>query len=294
LQAIDPTEKTVSLASGRVLPYDALSLNIGSEVSTPISDGKEDGVFFVKPIEGLVRARERFLALAARGPVDVAVIGGGASAVEICGNLMGLAHRKRLHPPRIRMFAREGVLPNRPASVVRRVRQSLEGRGVSIQEKVSVQRVEVGRLWTDAGEEQRADLIFIATGVRPPRLIAASGLPTGKDGGLLVNTYLQSPAHPEVFGGGDCISFAGGPLDKVGVYAVRQNPVLLDNLQAALLGGAMRPFDPGGGYLLIYNMGDGTGVFHKGPIVFSGRMAYRIKDFVDRRFVRRFQNPAGR
>jgi NADH dehydrogenase FAD-containing subunit len=42
-------------------------------------------------------------------------------------------------------------------------------------------------------------------------------------------------AYPEIFGGGDCISFEKKPLDKVGVYAVRQNPILYTNLLAALV-----------------------------------------------------------
>ena len=56
----------------------------------------------------------------------------------------------------------------------------------------------------------------------------------GPDGGLRVNEYLQSVDHPEVFGGGDCIYFEDRPMDKVGVYAVRENPVLYHNLKAAL------------------------------------------------------------
>jgi NADH dehydrogenase FAD-containing subunit len=293
VQSIDPAAKTVSLASGRHLTYDALSLNIGSEVSSAVAtDRNPEDVFFVKPIEGLIQARDRFLSLAAGGPVDVAVIGGGPSAAEICGNLMGLAQRTGVSTPKIRMFARRKMLSNRPPSVVRRVRRSLEARGVLIEESTPVRRVQSGRIWTEAGDEHQADLIFMATGVKPPRLIADSGLPTGANGGLLVNGFLQCPTHPEVFGGGDCICLDGRPLDKVGVYAVRQNPVLLANLQAALSGGTLQRFDPGGGYLLIYNLGDGTGVLHRGPIVLSGRLAYRIKDFIDRRFVRRFQNPA--
>ena len=69
--------------------------------------------------------------------------------------------------------------------------------------------------------------------------------------------------HPEIFGGGDCIYFQDQPMDKVGVYAVRENPVLLHNLMASLDGDALEAFDPGRDYLLIFNLGDGTGIFRK-------------------------------
>jgi len=40
--------------------------------------------------------------------------------------------------------------------------------------------------------------------------------------------------HLVLVGGGDCIYFKDRPLDKVGVYAVRENPVLYYNLMASL------------------------------------------------------------
>ena len=107
------------------------------------------------------------------------------------------------------------------------------------------------------------DMIFLALGVRPSTLFEKSGIPTGPDGGLLVNEFLQSVAFPEIFGGGDCIYFQPQPLDKVGVYAVRENPILLHNLKAALEGRALRRFKPGGAYLLLFNLGDDRAIFVK-------------------------------
>jgi NADH dehydrogenase FAD-containing subunit len=114
-------------------------------------------------------------------------------------------------------------------------------------------------------------------------------LPTGSDGGLLVNAYLQSVAHPEIFGGGDCISFEPQPLDKVGVYAVRQNPVLYANLLAALEDRTMQAFQPQDTYLLIYNLGNETGIFYRGKWVLKGRLIFWLKDTIDRKFTRKFQ-----
>ena len=106
---------------------------------------------------------------------------------------------------------------------------------------------------------------------------------------MLVNGYLRSTEHSNIFGGGDCIYFKDSPLDKVGVYAVRQNPILYHNLMATLESSELKPFDPGGEYLLIFNLGDGTGIFYKWGIQFGGRLAFRIKDYIDRKFMRQFQ-----
>jgi NADH dehydrogenase FAD-containing subunit len=105
----------------------------------------------------------------------------------------------------------------------------------------------------------------------------------------LVNRFLQSTAHPEMFGGGDCIFLDGHQLGKVGVYAVRQNPILMKNICAALDGGRMVPFLPQKNYLLIFNLGDGTAILNRRGITWDGRFAWSLKDRIDRGFMRKFQ-----
>ena len=92
-----------------------------------------------------------------------------------------------------------------------------------------------------------------------------------------------------MFGGGDCIYFENQPLDKVGVYAVRENPILYHNLMAALEETPLQPFDPGGDYLLIFNVGGGEGVLRKRWLLLEGRLAFFIKDYIDRKFMKEFQ-----
>jgi NADH dehydrogenase FAD-containing subunit len=132
-------------------------------------------------------------------------------------------------------------------------------------------------------------MVFVAVGVTPSPLFRDSGLPAGADGGLLVNDFLQCVRYPELFGGGDCITLEGTPLARVGVYAVRQNRVLTRNLLAFLEGRPLRTFDPGGGYLTILNMGDDRGIFRRKEFVRDGPLAFRVKDYIDRRFMRKFQ-----
>jgi NADH dehydrogenase FAD-containing subunit len=58
---------------------------------------------------------------------------------------------------------------------------------------------------------------------------------------------------------------------------------------ARLTGKDIIPFDPGGDYLYIFNLGQGRGVLKKGWVTLSGSLAFRIKDRIDRRFMERFQ-----
>lgn len=285
-------EQTLLLASGREIAYDLLSCNTGSKVSDAlIPKTTTPDIFTVKPIERLNEARERVLALASH-PITIAIAGGGPSAAEVAGNLRQLAKGPRLLPPRIVIFAGRGLMNRFPAGVRSRVISSLTSRKIEIvNERVTAIR---DREVVTEGGATRADLIFMAPGVQPSPLFHQSQLSTGPDGGLLVNRFLQSIDSPKIFGGGDCISYSDQPLDKVGVYAVRQNPILCHNLLAALEERPLRPFHPGGRYLLIFNLGDGVGVLHKGWLTLDGALAFRIKDLIDRRFMRRFQAMEGR
>jgi NADH dehydrogenase FAD-containing subunit len=114
-------------------------------------------------------------------------------------------------------------------------------------------------------------------------------LPTSADGALLVDRYLRSVADPRVFGGGDCIAFQGRALPRVGVYAIREAPILFHNLLATLQGRPLRPFKPQRHCLLILNLGDGTGLATWGRFHWHGRLAFWLKDRIDRAFLREYQ-----
>jgi hypothetical protein len=59
---------------------------------------------------------------------------------------------------------------------------------------------------------------------------------------------------------------------------------------ASLEGTELQPFNPGGEYLLIFNMGDGTGILHKKWLTLGGRLAFIIKDYIDLKFMKKFQS----
>ena len=286
--SIDPVRQQVVLKhSGETISYDVLSCNAGSFV--PVAGNlKDENIFTAKPIEGLLRAQQEIIRQGRKQSLEIALIGGGPSSVEIAGNIRQLAVRSAILPPTIRIFAGSRLMNHQKKQIGRQVHKILERQGIEILEGSYVKEINKGQILLENGSRYGADLIFPASGVRPSPVFARSNLPLGPDKGLLVNRYLQSTAYPNIFGGGDCIYFQPRPVSKLGVYAVRENPVLLHNLTAALSGTSLQSFDPGASSLLIYNLGNGQGVLCKGPLIFSGRLAFAIKDFIDRRFIRRF------
>jgi NADH dehydrogenase FAD-containing subunit len=285
---VDPVRRSLLLASGREVRYDVVSFNTGSEVPAVLFDPPTDCVYPVKPIENLLEARRKVGNSPAGKVLRAVVVGGGAAGVEIAANL-GRLGRESGRIARIALVSRSTLLEDYPPKARILALAALSRWGIEAHEEVTARSIGKGVVRMENGADLEADMAFVAVGVRPSSLFRDSGLPTGGDGGLLVNDFLQGLRHPELFGGGDCISLEGTPLARVGVYAVRQNLILHRNLLAFLEGRPLRRFDPGGAYLTILNMGDGRGIFVRKEFLWEGPFVFRLKDFIDRRFMRKFQ-----
>ncbi len=285
---VDPRRRILFLSSGDEIEYDVVSFNIGSNVPMESIAGSEENVLTVKPIENLLKARKMILAAITSEKMSIVVVGGGPSGLEISGNIWRLTHNQGM-AVQITLLAGRTLLPRFPEKARRLAMASLTSRGIEVVEGVRVSRLERTTALLEDGRQYPFDLIFLAWGITPSALFRESGLPTGEDGGLLVNVHLQSVEYPEIFGGGDCISFRDHPLDKVGVHAVRQNPILYHNLMAALEGGKMERFKPGDIYLLLFNLGDGRAIYWRNNWVWEGRLAFIFKNYLDKKFMRRYQ-----
>jgi NADH dehydrogenase FAD-containing subunit len=286
---VQADQKTVILESGEAISYDVISFNAGSYVPRLNLSRQVEDIYTVKPIERLMQARKRILKMSVQQKISVGILGGGPSAAEIAGNVWQLVSEAGGQMPDIHIFAGRRFMGRFSEKVRKMVENTLVKRGVRILIDGYVQSIDGLRVEQDSGRTHDLDFLFLAMGVKPNPIFANSNLPTGPDGGLLVNAFLQCETHPDMFGGGDCICFQKQPLDKVGVYAVRQNPVLYRNLMARLQGKDLQAFEPGGDYLLIFNMGGGKGVLQKKWVTFGGRPAFLIKDYIDRKFMQKFQ-----
>lgn len=284
LVSIQPQARTVLLAGGGELPYDLLSLNLGSEVRA--LPGASRGVFPIKPLRHLWELRQALEAARTAGSKPrVVVVGGGASGCEIAANVRALlgagAGEITL------LCGSDRLVPDFSARAAQALARRLTEHGIDLKADSSVARLEEGVAITAAGERHPFDFLVNATGLQAPAVLAGSGLPLGGKGELLVDPFLRSTGDPRVFGGGDCIVMAGRRLAKNGVYAVRESPVLHHNLLATLAGDALRPYRPQRHCLLILNLGGDTGLAHRGGWHWLGRAAGWLKHLLDERYLAR-------
>jgi selenide,water dikinase len=281
------------------VPYDLLSINTGSSPNTASVPGATETAVPVKPINGfLVRweaLRER--AVRQEHPIRIAVVGAGAGGVEI---LLAIQYRLR----RLRAAAGRGedgiqyhlfsdspeILPTHN----RRVRDSfmrvLTERGVAVHLGEPVAEVMPGRLRTAGGKEVEADEILWVTAAGAPTWPHAAGLAVDEKGFIEVGDTLQSISHPDVFAAGDVAAVVNHPRPKSGVFAVRQGPPLERNLRRLLLGKPPLPFRPQSRFLGLISTGDKYAVASRGIWSAQGRYVWLVKDWIDRRFMRKFND----
>ena len=145
-------------------------------------------------------------------------------------------------------------------------------------------------LKTTAGERIEYDDLIWAGGVAADSLYKESGILVDEKGFMLVNSYLQSLSHPFIFGAGDCVTFSNYDyVTKVGVYAIREAPVLVENITRYSQGKPLQVYTPQRTYLSILSLGHKVGILQYGKIVVKGKIFWKIKDYIDQSFMRRYR-----
>ena len=286
---LDAERGCVVLADGRTLGYDVLSLDSGAELALDAELARHPGLLPVRPLESFVAKWHEALAQLSRDPgARVAVIGGGAAGVELA---LAVAYRLRVETgaaqPRVTLASGGRLLGGHARGVVERARKALVRQGVELLE----QRVRAGNagLETEDGAPLTATWVIAATGVRPPGWLAGAGVALAADGFIAVGPYQQSVSHPNVFAAGDVASRVDAPHTKSGVYAVRAGPALTLNLQRVLDGRDPQPYHPQRRSLYLLATGPKEAIVSWGRFAASGGLAWRWKDWIDRRFMDQYR-----
>jgi selenide,water dikinase len=236
--AVDAEARTIALDNGRTINWDLLSLNTGSTPDLASVPGAREHVVPIHPVSGFLGAWDALLRSmqdGSRGPVRITVVGGGAAGVEV---VLAIHHRlqlKGLGQTTISLVTNE-MLPTHPRRVRQVVAHALEKARIDLFEGRQTVEVKPGTLRFASGPAVETTFTVWTTGAAAPPWLAHSRLATDARGFLTVDRSLQSVSHPWVLAAGDIASLASHPVPKAGVYAVRQGPVLAENLRRLLRG----------------------------------------------------------
>lgn len=295
---LDLSRRQLGLHDGRTLPFDLLSLNLGSSVFAPPTSLEGPQVWTVKPIQQLVALRRRLeRAFLQKQQPHIVVVGGGASGVELACNVRALAARCEMTSP-ITLVTRQQLLPFAPPGARLWLKRHLVRLDISVRHATqAVAHHRRGLLVAKAGQSASPDTLELlecdhvihASGLTPPGVLEQLGLALLPERGLAVRNTLQSVDDPDIFAAGDCAALVEHVLPRLGVHGVRQAPVLLANLEARLRGQSPRDYVPQATALTILNLGQGRGLAIRGRLWWAGRLSLRWKRWLDERFMSRYR-----
>ena len=279
------------------VPYDRLSINIGS---TPRTGDVAGAAGVVVPVKPIFEFNARWLALLERvrnhaGRMRIAVVGGGAGGVEL---LLAMQHRlgaelralgRAAHAPEFRLFSADAdILPTHNAWVRHGFERVLSARKVNVHRGAEVVAVTTTRLTIASGESFDADEIVWVTQASGAPWLAQTGLALDAGGFIQVTDTLQTVTDPDVFAAGDIAGMVDRPLEKAGVFAVRMGKPLAENLRRVVEGREPLAYRPQRRWLALISTGDRAAVASRGLLGFRGAWVWRWKDWIDRRFMAKF------
>jgi NADH dehydrogenase len=248
----------------QTLDYDHLVLALGSSTSTFGIPGVAERAFALKTLEDAATLRNRLIWLLEladsttdaelrRRLLTIVVVGGGFTGVETAGELVELFRSvvrfyRNVAPREIQIVLLEAgsvLLPGLPARMGSYAARDLVARGVRVVTGDGVAAVDDTSIVMESGNRIDAATAIWSAGVKPAPLLAAASLPKSKHGAVIVGPDFRAADAPKVWAAGDCAAIpngTGGYYPATAQHAVREGPLLADNIVATLRRRPLRAF----------------------------------------------------
>jgi len=278
LDGIDRAAKTISLApvmdedgseliAGHTIRYDILAIALGSVSNDFGVPGVAEHCLYLDSRVQADRFRTRLLNHCLRVSrammndpganelVRIAIVGGGATGVELAAELYNAAgalryyglevfDESRLHVTLLEAGPR--ILPALPEKLSQAAKHELGVLGVNVLENTQVIEARPRTLLTRAGDTIEADLIVWAAGVRGAEFLSELGLETNPRNQIIVTETLQTTVDPCIYALGDCASFTPPgetrPVPPRAQAAHQMALVVFDNIVRMQKGRPLRHF----------------------------------------------------
>lgn len=294
---LDLKSQTVLCERQSPVPFDILSLDIGSTPAKNRVPGANQYAISAKPVPQFLQAWNQFLREIQQHPQqprNIGIVGGGAGGVELAltmdGHLRRLSSNADQIPFTIHLIDRgDRLLDSHNSWVSRKMQEILIQRGIQLHLQQEVCQVTPESIHSKSGLVIHCNPIFWLTQASAPDWIQDSGLATDQRGFVAVNQNLQSLSHPDIFAAGDIATMVKSPRPKAGVFAVRQGKPLFDNLQRKLSNQPLKAYSPQKRFLGLIGTGDQKAIASWGNFGWgASRLLWKLKDYIDREFMKKF------
>jgi NADH dehydrogenase len=263
--AIDLANRQVSVQDMPPIEYDYLVLALGATVNFFGTPGAKEHAFPLYTMRDAIRLKEQVLKqfeAAIRNPTRIddgaltfAIVGGGPTGVELAGALADLLHGEfakdypGLPVDRAKVLLYEHsphLLGAFKPKLQDYARNTLEGRGVTIQTGIAVTKVGPTSVELSSGDVVPAHTLVWAAGMQANPIVQSLGITLAHGGRVPVGPDLQLAGHPGVFAIGD-IALAtdgktGKPLPGLGAVAQQAGRHVGENILRLVDGRSAEPF----------------------------------------------------
>lgn len=252
----------VEVVPARTLGYDTLVISVGSTTNDFGTKGAAEHCLFLDSRKQAERFHQQLLNHYLRAhasqdgshqPINVAIVGAGATGVELAAELHNAAHELAayglggLKPENLHITLIEAgprVLPALPERIGAPVHKTLEKLGVKVLTGAAVSEVTADGLVTGDGQVVPASLKVWAAGIRAPAFLKEiDGLETNHINQLVVRPTLQTTRDDNIFAFGDCAACPQKGTDRNvpprAQAAHQQASLLVKSLKARLEGSAL-------------------------------------------------------
>lgn len=285
--ALDADRHRISLQGSGEIPYELLSVDVGSETDTSLLAALGNKLLPIKPLDGFISHWPKVLALSRVMPgYKLVVVGAGAAGVEIALAAQYAFTSTGVSEPVHLVTSNSGMLPGHSYKVRNRVRNELERIGVRLHAQQGIGE-EAGVRLLD-GTLLKADCVIAATGARPSMWVTHSKIALDTRGYILVDSDHRSLSHPDIFAAGDICTRQDIAMERSGVHAVHAGPVLGFNLAAVANGNQTHAYRPRKRSLYLISCGRRYAIASWGSWSAEGRWAWTLKNWIDRKFIQKF------
>lgn len=276
--SIDKKKQRV-ITEGNAYSYDYLSINLGS-LSKLNFNTEFKGVTLVKPILNVVKAKEGIVNLCKeKSNPKITFIGAEASGVELA-----LSFKAAFPKADISIITARDILRNFNDKAKKRFEKLLYQKGIRVIKNERVMEVKNYKIFTDKNTHD-FDHAFVTSGFSGPD-VAFDGFMTFKQNYLGVGENLL--ASQNTLAMGDVATIKKYPaMPKAGVYAIREAPILYENLLKLINGdNDFKTYKPQEKYLQIINCGNKKALANYGNFSNYGKISWMIKDKIDRDYMK--------
>ena len=288
VKKIDKKKSQIMCKTGRIVNFDFLSINIGSN-SVPLINGFKKFGCSVRPLAAFQERWENFLeSINEKTSPVICVIGGGLASIELSFAMDIRLKKTELEDFKIKIFESGKAFEKLSLNQQRYLKTKAKLRKIEIIENTTIKEVSNNGLVQKNGNFVHADFIISCIGPQPNDLFKKSKI-ENKGGYVCVDETLRVIGFQNAFAVGDCAHFPSKAVDKSGVYAVRQAPILYKNILKLLSNKGLVQFKPQSDYLKLIVYEGESAIFLRNGVAFSAKWVWALKSFIDKKFIKNFK-----